>query len=77
MVPRVGQADVSDGVEVNDGTNARSDIPAAVKASAQSVTSIPSGFVNRIVRTTSQLRTSDTERPSLGFASNHVLTVCR
>ena len=56
IVPRVGQAKVSDGVEVKEGTNARSDIPAAINAVAQSVTSMPSGFVKRIVRTTNYLQ---------------------
>jgi hypothetical protein len=49
---RVGHAVVSEGVEVNGGMYAKSAIPAVVKAFPQSVTSIPSGFVNRIVKTT-------------------------
>jgi hypothetical protein len=58
---------VSEGVEVKDGTNARSDSPAAVNALAQSVTSIPSGFVNRIVRTTNYPRS---ERKNLRWDSS-------
>lgn len=49
--PRVGHEDVLGGVEVNGGMYANSDIPATVKAFPQSVTSIPSGLVNKIVRT--------------------------
>jgi hypothetical protein len=52
IVSRVGQADVSEGVDVNGGIYAIPAIPAVVKAFPQSVTSIPSGLVNRIVKTT-------------------------
>ena len=51
MEPRVGQSNVSDGVELKDGTYARSAIPEARKSFPHVATFTPSGFVNRMVRT--------------------------
>jgi hypothetical protein len=52
MLESVGQDKVSLGVLLNGGMYAMSEIPALVKSSAHVVTLIPSGLVNRMVRTT-------------------------
>jgi hypothetical protein len=48
---RVGHADVAEGVVVKDGTYANVSRPAEAKSAPQTVISMPSELVNRIVRT--------------------------
>jgi hypothetical protein len=64
--PSVGQANVSDGVELKEGTNARSAIPEELKSFPHVVTFTPSGFVNRIVKTENQ-RVCSTIRTFIGI----------
>lgn len=72
--PRVGHADGEEGVELKGGMYAMSAMPVALKSSAQVVTFIPSGLVNKMVSTTINFEQRD-RGPSKGFASNHVLTL--
>ena len=52
MDPKVGQSNVSEGVASNGGTKARSAMPAEAKFLSQTVMSMPSELVNKMVKTT-------------------------